>query len=795
MSCCFVLILFNRPLIFYAFDFNDNELLKLMLDNGANPNVLHSSGFTPLSLSVYKNDYAKALMLVKAGANPLTEDHEHKNSFYYAHKSGAMFELLCTLTDYFINLIHEKRFGEALSMLDKGIIPHNFTDPRNSKADLISMAFSTNDPDFVGEILLRVHDPSTASFSNTNGDVLYKMCRAKNIVGVRASLKRMGGPEGAKDCWDGNPPIAWSLKHGERYLTGILIDVGFDPNHPYIGPDGEHEHSLNMAVKAADLDLVKKLIDAGVDTNTFDEQFSPALMAMHYELGDILHEIRTNANSNYIPFLYNPKTYELNKTLKKDMENYSLNKKMFELAESGDFDGAIACLDIENNGVHPLSVNSMNAANRTETLLSVFLGKQRNFDAAERLIKLGAIVSNAYIVENDVSKPLFYYACERKDVELMKFLLPHKVNINEPCSNGYNVLTLAIENNYIGLARWLSRTKHAADLLHSEIKPHIHLACELGNVSIVRILVEEFHANVDERVNFGFTPLHIAAKNGFLSIASYLLRHGADPMLKSIDDDEIKNNGTPLDIARFYGNFNVARLILDPREDTLGGLSSSSSSLSLSDSIGGSNLFQELPGEPFEGECSICLEETELVPLSCCGHAFCRDCLNDWFTVQFDGFTRLRCPWNGCNGVCSWYDIIYNVKDKARFEDFYLKKALRGMDDFRWCPKCDSGGFLKCKEGICLKCGYAFCTECMGEYHSGNCAELYINNNNEFWSNKWIKGNTKACPKCKVLVFKDGGCSHLKCTRCEYEFCWLCLREYTGRYTFDDIDPCDNDDF
>lgn len=36
----------------------------------------------------------------------------------------------------------------------------------------------------------------------------------------------------------------------------------------------------------------------------------------------------------------------------------------------------------------------------------------------------------------------------------------------------------------------------------------------------------------------------------------------------------------------------------------------------------------------------------------------------------------------------------------------------------------------------------------------------------------------KACPNCKSPFKKDGGCDHMICTRCRFEFCHLCLGDY-----------------
>ena len=39
----------------------------------------------------------------------------------------------------------------------------------------------------------------------------------------------------------------------------------------------------------------------------------------------------------------------------------------------------------------------------------------------------------------------------------------------------------------------------------------------------------------------------------------------------------------------------------------------------------------------------------------------------------------------------------------------------------------------------------------------------------------WIQANTQGCPKCGSLIEKNGGCNHMTCSKCRYEFCWICL--------------------
>jgi len=44
----------------------------------------------------------------------------------------------------------------------------------------------------------------------------------------------------------------------------------------------------------------------------------------------------------------------------------------------------------------------------------------------------------------------------------------------------------------------------------------------------------------------------------------------------------------------------------------------------------------------------------------------------------------------------------------------------------------------------------------------------------------WVSANTKDCPKCHVAVEKNGGCNHMTCRQCGYEWCWLCMKMWKG---------------
>ena len=202
--------------------------------------------------------------------------------------------------------------------------------------------------------------------------------------------------------------------------------------------------------------------------------------------------------------------------------------------------------------------------------------------------------------------------------------------------------------------------------------------------------------------------------------------------------------------------------------------------------------FEPMPGPEQHGVCGVCLEETTLVPLGRCHHTFCHACLRQWFVGQCDGTSRPKCPASGCNMPVSIYDLCAVLKPSqvARFDRQLLQHALADMPDFRWCPRCSSGGFgvPNCANAQCLECGHSFCVRCLGEPHDGyTCAQSAGAGTN---TTRWLVQHTKPCPGCGIPISKTGGCSHMTCPRCSYQFCWYCLGKYKGVYTFEPRCPC-----
>lgn len=123
-------------------------------------------------------------------------------------------------------------------------------------------------------------------------------------------------------------------------------------------------------------------------------------------------------------------------------------------------------------------------------------------------------------------------------------------------------------------------------------------------------------------------------------------------------------------------------------------------------------------------------------------------------------------------------------KVNVMYTDMYLSHA----EDIRRCPNenCNYAGTIELK--VCD--GPLSCPECdyewreytqMSKYQKlfKSMRELISFNSETFSYMKEVLTGTP-CPRCGMIIFKDGGCNHMNCNKCKYEFCWICLGHFPG---------------
>jgi len=195
-----------------------------------------------------------------------------------------------------------------------------------------------------------------------------------------------------------------------------------------------------------------------------------------------------------------------------------------------------------------------------------------------------------------------------------------------------------------------------------------------------------------------------------------------------------------------------------------------------------------------EAECLVCCEIADGENCSAlrCRHRFCNDCWSSYLTVKItEGeVARINCPALNCKYTIP-DQIVQKLVDKEVYEKyirFVTKTFVEDNAHITWCPapRCGNAITADMLHGTTVKCrcGFSFCFSCHNEAHApATCdqVKLWLKKcNDDSETGHWLGANTKDCPRCTVLVEKNGGCNHMTCRQCSHEWCWMCNKPWKG---------------
>lgn len=180
-----------------------------------------------------------------------------------------------------------------------------------------------------------------------------------------------------------------------------------------------------------------------------------------------------------------------------------------------------------------------------------------------------------------------------------------------------------------------------------------------------------------------------------------------------------------------------------------------------------------------------------IAPLSLAGH-----CLQQ----LEDNKPKICCP--ECNSP--WpFSLIREAaclteEETVEFEQKLLMNQQNA--EVKQCPTC----LVNChrlldtdKRVACLNCkskgeaNFEFCWHCLHEWNGSEtniCGNSSCGDNSELLrilvecDTIYLLGkqcpSLRACPKCSLIIEHIKGCKHMTCKRCNYEFCFLCLKTH-----------------
>ncbi|KAI4467591.1 rbr family ring finger and ibr domain-containing [Holotrichia oblita] len=335
----------------------------------------------------------------------------------------------------------------------------------------------------------------------------------------------------------------------------------------------------------------------------------------------------------------------------------------------------------------------------------------------------------------------------------------------------------------------------------------------------------------------GNTALHWAASTGLKRCVELLLTHGAPLFIENNDKltpCDLAMRAAHHDIARLLESRMVfvkwSREVLlekwmkDPVECCqLAGVQAPASVLQHAGSIDSNSSpenCEDFSNRP-EIMCEICfllINNWEQPIMMSCKHVFCKRCWESYLTIKIqDGDAHhILCPAYQCH-ILVPVELIEKLvsPDMARrYLQFDIKAFVESNKSIKWCPIPGCGRAVRLPEAEqtgavianktipvtshAVDCGNAhfFCWECLGEAHAPCGCKQW-----QEWQMKigevkpeelqascsgsedaanilWLVTNSKPCPNCKSPIQKNEGCNHMKCSKCKFDFCWVCQESW-----------------
>ena len=155
--------------------------------------------------------------------------------------------------------------------------------------------------------------------------------------------------------------------------------------------------------------------------------------------------------------------------------------------------------------------------------------------------------------------------------------------------------------------------------------------------------------------------------------------------------------------------------------------------------------------------------------------------------IKENKLTFIKCLDYECQEKLSDEFIINLLKSNKnlifQFKKYKFELDIINNPNKKFCPfpNCNSFAELKDIKNKNVKClnNHKFCFLCLEKPHDGKpCKDILDKSMEEFSKNNFIK----KCPHCGIITEKAEGCNHITCSKCNYQWCWLCNGKYTTEH-------------
>ncbi|KAL0206354.1 hypothetical protein P9112_001661 [Eukaryota sp. TZLM1-RC] len=215
------------------------------------------------------------------------------------------------------------------------------------------------------------------------------------------------------------------------------------------------------------------------------------------------------------------------------------------------------------------------------------------------------------------------------------------------------------------------------------------------------------------------------------------------------------------------------------------------------------NIIHNPPTAPTNKECFACglpltatsshVTTSETYYMLDCGHGADEECWAAYLESQVNASNSIEIPCilMGQCGLIADPDFVLSFLSgelQSKYIYYLVNDFVFRSSQYTFCPGKGCGHVILKGDPTpsylsCPSCELRFCPRCCfaEDHRPAECSDV------KQWEDRgaldkhtssWLKLNTKPCPQCSKLIEKNGGCLHMSCTQCRYEFCWACSGDW-----------------
>ncbi len=517
---------------------NNKNIISLLLEKGANPNLDLPNIETPLRFAVAKKD--------KDVISLLTEKNADIN-FVDSKKQTPLHRAILDESENMVNFLLEK--GAEINH-----------DVKNIETPL-RYAISHDKKNMASHL---IKDGATIDYLDKSRWTPIEYSISLNKKEMVSLLKDKGVGINAEDSRK-KTPLIWAVYHNNAEMVLYLIELGANPNYF----DSEGITPLKYAISKDKLDMIRPLIKNGANPDLEKDAkgnavSTPLIYAIDLnKKGMIAQLIKSGANPNYfnsegitpLKYVINNDKLEMIKPLIENGANPNLDKDAKGNAVSTPLIHAIDLNKkdmikvLKNNGA---DINYCDNSGWTPITYAI---EKNNKDMVSYLIDYGAEKnSNENLAKAKAFTPL-QYAIHNNNKEMITLLVNKGANINYGQFNYYTPLQYAIRSSTEDMVLYLIKEKKAlVDYKASNGSTAMRVAIDAEKKNMISLLLKN-GLKVNKAGADGKTPLENAIDCNKPQMVTYLIDTEDASATK-------KNNGyTPLEYAQKLGRQEIVKIL------------------------------------------------------------------------------------------------------------------------------------------------------------------------------------------------------------------------------------------